>query len=129
MALPVAAFGLASVLSVLVAGLHVFAGGPVVVPVLFEVLPERVAVLAYFTWHCGTASLLAMAAGFGWAAARPDGRSAGCLASLIAAGFGGLGLSIALFISPAAWQTPMPYAFWLIALVGGLAALTDRRTA
>jgi hypothetical protein len=122
MALPVAAFGLASVLSVLVAGLHVFAGGPVVVPVLFEVLPERVAVLAYFTWHCGTASLLAMAA-------RPDGRSAGRLASLIAAGFGGLGLSIALFISPAAWQTPMPYAFWLIALVGGLAALTDRRTA
>ena len=46
MALPVAAFGLASVLSGLVAGLHVFAGGPVVVPVLFEVLPERVAVLA-----------------------------------------------------------------------------------
>ena len=124
-------YGLAALLSGLIGLAHMVSGGAIIVPPLFAStdVPENVAALSYFVWHCGSVSILAMLIAYTYAAMRPGGRPMAMLATLIAFGFGVVGLGSAAFVSGTLWGTPAPYVFSIIGLVALVAIATDKRTA
>lgn len=124
-------YGLAAALSAAIGIAHVVSGGALVVPRLFasQDVPEDVAALSYFAWHCGTVSMAALVIAFTYAARSIAGRPMAILATIIALGFGILGLGAALFVSNVLWGTPAPYVFGVIGLVALAALATDQRTA
>ena len=107
---------------------HVSLGGPVVIdPIRTSTeLEETVKWLSYFTWHDAVALLVAASA-YLYVGLVPGNRILAIFVTVMLAGFGVMGLATALFASPALWSTPAPYAFNLIAIIGLIAMLTDRR--
>ena len=124
-------YGLSAALSAAIGVAHVVSGGALVVPPLFasKDVPEDVAALSYFAWHCGTVSIFTLVIAYSYAARSVAGRSMAGLATLISLGFGVLGIGAALFVSDVLWRTPAPYAFGVIGLVAVAALITDQRTA
>lgn len=50
---------------------------------------------------------------------RPEGWAFAAVATAMSAGFGAMGVSLALFGNRALWRTPAPYPWTLIAILGG----------
>ena len=121
--------GLAALLTLLITLAHVFLGGALVVPPLMESadLGEQIAWLLYFCWHDGTVALIVCAIAFAYAALRPGNTALAVFASAIVSGFGVLGMGVALAADGHLWDTPAPYAFGLIGLVGWAGVLTARK--
>ncbi|MEO0347131.1 MAG: hypothetical protein AAF229_12835 [Pseudomonadota bacterium] len=98
---------------------HELAGSPAVLDPLAESgLPEDVIWLHHFSWHVGTVAVLAMASLFLIAVWHPAGTLFAWVATGMSAGFALLGLGLAVFGSPALWQTPAPYPWAVIAVLG-----------
>ncbi len=109
---------------------HVVGGGQLVVDPLMaanDLAPEAVW-LSYFTWHVGTIIMVMMGLAYLFAAVRIGNRSLVVFSSLMALGFAGLGLSLAIYGNSVLWATPAPYAFGPIGILGFLGALLDRRS-
>lgn len=114
-------FLLAASLSVMGALAHELAGAPkVLAPLAQTSLPADVIWLHHFSWHVGTVAVLVMATMFVMAVFHPAGLVFAILATVMSAGFAALGIALATFGNPALWQTPAPYPWLIIALLGSI---------
>ncbi|MEO1688429.1 MAG: hypothetical protein AAFU61_11040 [Pseudomonadota bacterium] len=108
-------------LSALWTGVHVIAGGrDVAAPLLRAPLSEAQKFTAYFAWHMASLSLAALAAGFLWAALRPEAAEVGAAATVLSAGYALLGLGMGRL--PAGRFRDLPQG-WLFVPVAALGAL------
>lgn len=106
---------------------HELIGAPMVLdPLQDSGLPKDVIWLHHFSWHVGTVSVLAMVAMFILAALRENGLVFGLIATVMSAGFAGLGISLAAFGNAALWQTLAPYPWTVIAVLGGIGIRLSR---
>ena len=113
-------FMIAGGLAAFTAGRHVLRGTPVIgQPILdSETLSQTARWMGFYAWHMASAAVVVMAAGFLWAAFRPEARSAGQLLTVLAAAFAGLALWVTLDAGfPIEKVFPL-HAFVLITLAG-----------
>lgn len=115
-------FAAAAVLSLITFGVHTFVGGRFAARPLLAApdFPPASRWLNYLTWHMVTALLLVMAAGYGWAALRPDAFDIAMLLSILAAILSPLTVWVALKGGIRPWRFPSSWLFALIALVAVL---------
>lgn len=98
---------------------HELAGAPQVLgPLADSDLSDEVIWLHHFSWHVGTVAVLAMVTLFLIAVWHPQGALFAWVATGMSAGFALLGIGLAMFGSASLWQTPAPYPWGLIALLG-----------
>ena len=99
---------------------HTFAGGAHAARPLLAAqgLPRASRWLNYYTWHMATATLLIMAAGFAWAAVRPEAAEAAALLTVMAAVFSPLCIWVALKGGVAPWRFPASWLFVIILAAG-----------
>lgn len=118
-------FYLAAVLSVLGAIAHEVVGAPKVLAPLKETnLSADVIWLHHFSWHVGTVAVLTMAALFVVANHLKAGRVLALFATCMSAGFAVLAIGLALFGNPVVWNTPAPYPWTVIAVLGVIGLMT-----
>jgi len=111
---------IAAGLSLLTWGIHTFVGGPRIAgPLLRSALPMVPKYTSYYCWHLVTIVLLAMAAGFAYAAFVPSGLDVAWLATLLALAF--MGWSVALAFGKV--RRPLHLPQWLLFLTISVAAL------
>ncbi len=100
---------------------HEVAGAPRVLgPLKHSGLAPEVIWLHHFSWHVGSVAVAAMIALFCLAAMQPQQLLLAGIATLMSSGFAALGIGLAIFGNRALWRTPAPYAWTLVALLGGL---------
>jgi len=105
---------------------HEFVGSPKVLgPLRSSKLPDGIVWLHHFSWHVGSVAVLAMIALFLLAVWQPGGLAFAAVATAMSFGFAALGISLALFGNRALWRTPAPYAWTLIAILGGIGLLLE----
>ncbi|MEL6950003.1 MAG: hypothetical protein AAGM16_07735 [Pseudomonadota bacterium] len=116
-------FLLAAAIALFGALAHELAGAPQVLePLAGSGLTNEVVWLHHFSWHVGTVAVLAMATLFLIATRHPDGALFAWVATGMSAGFAVLGIGLAIFGNAALWQTPAPYPWGLIAVLGFVGA-------
>lgn len=116
--------------SISLAGLigHEVLGAPMVLPpLLTSDLPEEVIWLHHFSWHVGSIAVAAMIVMFVYAARKPGSMAMALVAIGMSAGFSALGIGLAIFKSDVMWGTPAPFAWSLIATVGGIGVWLEWR--
>ena len=113
-------FAAAAAVALAGCGAHLVLGSARVVRPLLTVegLPRVSRWINYYTYHMATVTLLVMAAGFAWAAARPDAADAAVLLMTMAAIFAPLCAWVALRAGLPAWRLP-PFWLFLIILAAG----------
>tara|TARA_R110000868_G_scaffold2321_6_gene17281 strand:- start:13071 stop:13475 length:405 start_codon:yes stop_codon:yes gene_type:complete len=100
---------------------HEVAGAPKVLgPLKTSGLAPEVVWLHHFSWHDGSVSVLAMIGLFLLAVRQEDGVYFAIIGSAMSAGFAALGIGLAMLGNRALWRTHAPYAWTLVALLGGL---------
>jgi hypothetical protein len=119
-------FALAALVTMLAFGVHCILGSRLVVRPLLKARditpPSRW--INFFTWHAVTVLLAFMAAGFAWAAARPDAADVAAGLTAVAATVVLLGLYVCRRARFRPWRVPPVVLFAVISLAGvwGLAA-------
>ncbi len=114
-------FCIAAGLSLLGVIAHEFVGAPrVLKPLKTSGLPDSVIWLHHFSWHVGSVAVLAMTGLFLLAIWQSNGFLFAAVATAMSAGFAVLGILLAAFGNKALWQTPAPYPWALIAILGGI---------
>ena len=97
---------------------HEALGATMVLPPLLATdLPEEVIWLHHFSWHVGTIAVAAMIV---HAARKPGSIAMALIATGMSAGFAALGIGLAVYGSDVMWGTPAPFAWSLIAVIGGV---------
>jgi hypothetical protein len=100
---------------------HEALGAPMVLPPLLETdLPPEVIWLHHFSWHVGSIAVAAMIAMFIYAACKPGNAPMAFIATAMSVGFALLGIGLAVFGNGVVWETPAPYVWALIAVIGGV---------
>jgi len=109
---------------------HEVLGSPkVLAPLKRSGLPDEVVWLHHFSWRVGSVAVLTMIALFLLAVRRPEGLAFAAVATAMSAGFSAVGISLALFGDRALWRTPAPYAWTVVAVLGGLGLLLEAPSA
>ncbi|MEM7280073.1 MAG: hypothetical protein AAF438_00380 [Pseudomonadota bacterium] len=122
-------FLIAAAIAILAAIAHEVIGAPsVLTPLKKSDLPEGVVWLHHFSWHVGTVATLTMAALFLLAVWHPLGRVFALIATTMSVAFAILAVALATFGNPALWQSPAPYPWAVIALLGGVGVWIDATT-
>jgi hypothetical protein len=122
-------YWLAAGLSLLGLVAHEALGAPMVLPLLLTTdLPDEVIWLHNFSWHVGTVAVAAMIALFVRAARRPGNLFVACVAISMSLGFSMLGIGLAVFGSDVMWETPAPYAWTVISIVGAAGLSLELRS-
>jgi hypothetical protein len=117
--------GFAAAMSFLGLVAHELLGAPLVLPPLSSTgLPENVVWLHHFSWHVGTIAVVAMTGLYLYAATRPGNIAMAVIATGMSLGFACLGIGLAVWGSDVMWETPAPYVWSAIAVVGGLGVWT-----
>lgn len=113
-------YWLAAALSLAGLVAHEALGAPMVLPPLLATdLPENVIWLHHFSWHVGSIAVAAMIVMFVYAARKPGNIAMAIIATGMSAGFAALGIGLAVYASDVMWATPAPYAWSVLAVVGG----------
>lgn len=116
-------YWLAAALSLAGIVAHEAIGAPMVLPPLLETdLPENVIWLHHFSWHVGSIAVAGMIVMFVLAALKPGNIALASIATGMSAGFAALGIGLAVYINDVMWSTPAPYAWSVVAVVGGVGA-------
>lgn len=122
-------FLMAAILSLMGALAHEFLGAPKVLgPLKDSSLPDEVMWLHHFSWHVGTVAVIGLAAMFLLAIWHPAGTILALIAAIMSAGFGLLGISLAIFCNAALWRTPAPYPWGIIAVLGMIGVIIEKST-
>jgi hypothetical protein len=119
-------YWLAAALSLAGLVAHEAIGAPMVLPPLLAAdLPENAIWLHHFSWHVGSIAVAAMIIMFVYAALKPGNIAMAIIATGMSAGFAALGIGLAIYGSDVMWETPAPYAWSVVAAVGGVGAWMD----
>jgi len=119
-------YWLAAALSLAGLVAHEALGAPMVLPPLLATdLPENVIWLHHFSWHVGSIAVAAMIIMFVHAALKPGNVAMALIATAMSTGFAALGIGLAVYANDVMWATPAPYAWSVIAVVGGLGACME----
>lgn len=119
-------YWLAATLSLAGLVAHEALGAPMVLPPLFATdLPEDVIWLHHFSWHVGSIAVAAMIIMFVHAALKPGNIAMALIATGMSIGFAALGIGLAVYASEVMWGTPAPYAWSVVAVVGGVGACME----
>lgn len=114
-------YWLAAGLCLLGLAAHELLGAPMVLaPLTSTDLAVEVIWLHHFSWHVGSIAVAAMVALFAIAALRPGNGGMAIIATCMSIGFALLGAGLGVFGNSVMWQTPAPYLWSLIAVIGGL---------
>ena len=115
-----AGFAAAALLSLVTFGVHTFVGGVFVARPLLASrdLTPASRWLNYYCWHIVTVLLLLMAAGYAWAATRPQALDLAVFLTLLAAILSPLCVWVALKGRIAPWRFPAASLFALIVAAG-----------
>ena len=113
-------FALAAVVAAVAFGIHSFVGSRLVAQPLLAAkhLPPASRWLNFYTWHTATVALAFMAAGFAWAAVRPDALDIGIGLTALAAALAVLCLAVCLRARFRPWRVPPFDLFTLMAVAG-----------
>lgn len=99
---------------------HELLGSAKVLDPLHQVaLPADVVWLHHFSWHVGSISLVATAAMFVLGGRKTEHLILATFGTAISTGFAILGIFLAVFGEAALWNTPAPYPWAPIAVLGG----------
>jgi len=99
---------------------HELLGSAKVLDPLHQVaLSADVVWLHHFSWHVGSISLVATAAMFVLGGRKTEHLILATFGTAISAGFAILGICLAVFGDTALWNTPAPYPWAPIAVLGG----------
>ena len=108
---------------------HEAIGAPMVLsPLVATELPENVIWLHHFSWHVGSIAVAAMIIMFAHAALKPGSIVMAVIATGMSSGFAALGIGLAVYASDAMWGTPAPYAWSVVAVVGGVGVWMEFNT-
>lgn len=115
----------AAALSLIVCGLHVWAGGPAIAgPLLRSNDLDRVAKYTnYYCWHIVTIVLLAMPIGFLLGAVRPDSLDIAALMTVLAGAFALWSLGLVFWKKQKPFHLPQWALFLPVTVVGALGLL------
>lgn len=114
-------FRIVACICVFVMFAHELIGAPMVLPPLHVAeIDDKVVWLHHFSWHVGSIAVIAIAGMFFYASFRTGGLILAVVASLMCTAFALLAIALALFASPSLWDSPAPYVWSLIALMGGV---------
>ncbi|MEM9407985.1 MAG: hypothetical protein AAGA81_18250 [Acidobacteriota bacterium] len=106
---------------------HEFFGAPKVLgPLDSAGLPEPVVWLHHFSWHVGTIATATLSAMFFFASTTGGRRPLAVFATAMSLGFAALGVGLALGPGSALWETPAPYVWSLVTLLGSMGLWTSR---
>lgn len=109
---------------------HELLGAPMVLPSLLESgLSADVIWLHHFSWHVGSVAVAGMAAMYICAAIRPEDITMASIATAMSLGFTILAIGLALQGGAAMWDTPAPYIWGLVSIIGATGIATRRRIA
>lgn len=108
---------------------HEAIGAPMVLsPLVATELPENVIWLHHFSWHVGSIAVAAMIIMFAHAALKPGSIAMAVIATGMSSGFAALGIGLAVYASDVMWGTPAPYAWSVVAVVGGVGVWMEFNT-
>lgn len=111
----------AAALSLAIALLHVFGGGPSIArPLLGSELEPEPKYVSYYCWHLVSLTLVAMAVAFALAATFGDQWAIGGMASVLAASFALWGLVLGVTSGQGYRVIPQGWLFVPVAVLGGL---------
>jgi hypothetical protein len=97
-------------------------------PLVATELPENVIWLHHFSWHVGSIAVAAMIIMFAHAALKPGSIAMAVIATGMSSGFAALGIGLAVYASDVMWGTPAPYAWSVVAVVGGVGVWMEFNT-
>ena len=119
-------FGICAAIAFGAMFLHEILGTPLVIPPLMSSdLPDNVIWLHRCSWHAVGVAALSMAAMFAFAALQKGNKPMAFIATAMSLGFAFLGVGLAITGNPVLWQTPAPYIWTVIAVIGGAGLLFD----
>ena len=101
----------------------------VLTPLQGSGIDEEVIWLHNFSWHVGSVTAIAMSGMFLYSSVRPGNLALAVVATLMSIGQSVVGVGLAVFASSALWDTPAPYIWSIVSILGviGIWISSDRK--